>query len=271
MMRISWEATTSGYRPAPGLPRLPASREPGGTVAVVTSTPPPARRGTRPPGGDSGTGTGGHYFAASPEVASERRTVRLALPDLDLELTTDRGVFSGTRIDPGTRLLLQEAPAPPPDTANALDLGCGYGPIATVLARRAPGAVVWAVDVNERAVALAAENALANGAPGVRAVVVDADGHPVPGDAADGWPPFDLIWSNPPIRIGKAALHVLLGTWLGRLAPQGQAVLVVQRHLGADSLASWLAERGHPVERLVSRAGYRLLRVGAAGDVRATP
>jgi 16S rRNA (guanine1207-N2)-methyltransferase len=127
------------------------------------------------------------------------------------------------------------------------------------------------VDVNERAVALAAENALANGAPGVRAVVVDADGRAVQGDAADGWPPFDLIWSNPPIRIGKTALHALLSTWLGRLAPQGQAVLVVQRHLGADSLASWLAERGHPVERLVSRAGYRLLRVGAAGDAGAIP
>ena len=212
--------------------------------------------------------------------------MRLPLPDLDLDLTTDRGVFSASRIDPGTRLLLQEAPPPSPDVAHALDLGCGYGAIATVLARRAPQATVWAVDVNERAVALAAENARANGAPGVRAVVVDADGRAMesdpangPGtapvathgsaDATGGWPSFDLIWSNPPIRIGKPALHRLLTTWFGRLAPDGQALLVVQRHLGADSLATWLAERGHPVERLVSRAGYRLLRVGAAGQGRA--
>jgi 16S rRNA (guanine1207-N2)-methyltransferase len=218
-------------------------------------------------------------------VASERRTVRLALADMDLELTTDRGVFSVGRVDPGTRLLLQEAPAPAPSTSHALDLGCGYGAIATVLARRAPQATVWAVDVNERAVELAEQNARANGAPNVRPVLLDMEGdtEPTPSgaDAAgadatdarstgaatgtaegDGWPAFDLIWSNPPVRVGKAALHVLLTTWLGRLAPAGLAVLVVQRHLGADSLATWLAEQGHPVERLVSRAGYRLLGVG---------
>jgi 16S rRNA (guanine1207-N2)-methyltransferase len=207
-----------------------------------------------------------HYFAARPGVGSERRTVRLSLPDLDVDLATDRGVFSAGRVDPGTRLLLQEAPAPDLGTVDALDLGCGYGAIATVLARRAPSATVWAVDVNERAVGLTADNALHNAVTNVRPVLVDGSGHAVHDDVGGGWPAFDLIWSNPPIRIGKAALHDLLTTWLGRLAPDGLAVLVVQRHLGADSLAAWLAEQGHPVERLVSRAGYRLLSVRPAPD-----
>jgi 16S rRNA (guanine1207-N2)-methyltransferase len=187
--------------------------------------------------------------------------VRLSLADLELELTTDRGVFSADRVDAGTRLLLQEAPSPV-GAAHALDLGCGYGPVAVALARRSPTTEVWAVDVNERAVDLTAANAAANGVE-VRAVLVDTEGRPAGPHGPSSWPAFDLIWSNPPIRIGKPALHRLLDTWLDRLAPQGRALLVVQRHLGADSLARWLHERGHRVDRLASRAGYRLLQVGA--------
>jgi 16S rRNA (guanine1207-N2)-methyltransferase len=195
--------------------------------------------------------TAGQYFEPHPEVASRRSVVTLALGDVTMALATDRGVFSPGAVDAGTRLLLLEAPPPPP-VGTFLDLGCGYGPIACTLARRAPGATVWAVDVNERARALCAENAAATGATGVTVAAPDA----VPATVR-----FDLIWSNPPIRIGKAALHDLLGTWLARLTPDGRAVLVVQKHLGADSLASWLAGQGHEVERPVSRQGYRLLSV----------
>jgi 16S rRNA (guanine1207-N2)-methyltransferase len=177
--------------------------------------------------------------------------VRLALPDLTLDLDTDRGVFARGDIDPGTKLLLLEAPAPAP-TGDHLDLGCGYGPIALTLARRAPDATVWAVDVNRRALALTDANAAANGVPNVRVAEPDD----VPDDVR-----FTTIWSNPPIRIGKPELHALLERWLVRLAPGGTAVLVVQKHLGADSLTRWLNESGHPTRRLQSRASYRLLEV----------
>ena len=191
----------------------------------------------------------------------------LALPDRTLTLTTDAGVFSAERVDPGTRLLLQEAPPPPPGPAQLLDLGCGYGALAVVMAQRAPEATVWAVDVNERAVALCAENASANDAANVTPLVVDADGSPT--DTTVELPAFDLIWSNPAIRVGKPALHAMLTTWLDRLTPEGRAVLVVQRHLGADSLAGWLTDNGWPTDRLTSRRGYRLLDVRAR--VEATP
>jgi len=194
-----------------------------------------------------------HYFSDAPSVASRPAGVTLALPDLRLELVTDRGVFSAGHIDPGTKLLLLEAPPPPP-TGSLLDLGCGYGPMALTLASRSPGATVWAVDVNERARHLTAANAAAAGLP-VR-VVAPSD---VPAEER-----FAVIWSNPPIRIGKAALHDLLTTWLHRLEPSGHAYLVVQKHLGADSLATWLGDRGHRVRRLGSRMGYRLLEVAAS-------
>ena len=72
---------------------------------------------------------------------------------------------------------------------------------------------------------------------------------------------FGTIWSNPPIRVGKAALHDLLLRWLPLITDGGSATLVVQKHLGADSLQRWLGERGYPTERVMSKAGFRLLAV----------
>ncbi|MBW3573246.1 MAG: methyltransferase [Actinobacteria bacterium] len=193
-----------------------------------------------------------HYFDADPAVASEPGRVRLVLPDLALDLATDRGVFAREAVDAGTKLLLMESPPPPPE-GDLLDLGCGYGAIAVTLGRRSPAARVWGVDVNRRAVALTAANAAAAGAANIRAVGPEE----VPAEVR-----FDGIWSNPPVRIGKAALQALLVRWLGRLSPGGRAWLVVHKHLGADSLARWLGAEGFATERLTSRMGYRVLEVG---------
>jgi 16S rRNA (guanine1207-N2)-methyltransferase len=192
-----------------------------------------------------------HYFSPTPGAPSRPTTLRLDLPDVSLSLQADRGVFSAGRVDPGTKLLLLEAP-PPPAAGDLLDLGCGYGPIALTLARRAPGATVWAVDVNERALDLTRANAAAAGLDNVRV----ARPEDVPADLR-----FAAIWSNPPVRIGKAALHDLLDRWLSRLADDGRALLVVQKHLGADSLHRWLQQRGWDVDRRASRMAYRVLDV----------
>jgi 16S rRNA (guanine1207-N2)-methyltransferase len=206
---------------------------------------------------------GQHYFSGQPDVPSAPATVPLVLPDFSLTLTTDRGVFSGTRVDAGTKLLLLGAPPLPSGAVDVLDLGCGYGPIAVTLARRAPHARVWAVDVNDRALALCTANAEAAGV-GDRVRAVHPDEVPVEVR-------FAAIWSNPPIRIGKPALHDLLRRWLGRLDAAAHAVLVVQKHLGADSLARWLDSEGWSTHRLDSRAGYRLLTVDAATDPHPDP
>jgi 16S rRNA (guanine1207-N2)-methyltransferase len=194
---------------------------------------------------------GQQYFAEHPAAARHPRSVHVVLPDLHLELETDSGMFSPTRLDPGTRLLLDTAPQPPA-TGDLLDLGCGYGPLALVLAARSPGARVWAVDVNTRALELCARNAERAGLANVQCV---SPADPALPDA------FGLIWSNPPVRIGKAALHGLLESWLARLSPGGAAFLVVQRYLGADSLQHWLAQSGRAAERVAARSGYRVLRV----------
>ena len=194
-----------------------------------------------------------HYFAVDPKVASRPRTIRVRLPDATFELDTDRGVFAHGHLDFGTDLLLRSlAPIPP---GELVDVGCGYGAIAITLALRNPEARVWAVDVNRRALDLCARNAERAGALNVV---------PVEPDAVPDRIRFAGVYSNPPVRLGKAALHELLLTWIARLEPEAVATLVVQRHLGADSLAGWLTGLGNRVERVRSKSGYRVLEVQAA-------
>ena len=195
---------------------------------------------------------GDHYFSADPAAADERRTLAVTLAGRDVEVTTAPGVFSGHRLDLGTRVLLRYVPEPP-TSGDLLDLGCGWGPIALTMAMLSPEATVWAVDVNERALDLVRRNASRLGLGGVRAVRPDD----VPAGVR-----FAALWSNPPIRVGKAALHEMLLRWLTRLDAGARAHLVVQRNLGADSLAAWLDRQLAPeltTMRLGSAKGYRVL------------
>ncbi|MHB8296351.1 MAG: class I SAM-dependent methyltransferase [Acidimicrobiales bacterium] len=175
----------------------------------------------------------------------------LELPGWRLELATDAGVFSARRIDPGTRLLLSAAPGPPA-SGEVMDLGCGYGPIAVALAVKSPGCRVWAVDVNPRALRLTRDNAARLG---LGNVVVAR-----PEEVPEGLR-LSTLYSNPPARIGKPALHLLLETWLSRLLPGTSAYIVMQRNLGSGSLGRWLDGEGFAVERVRSAKGYRVLGV----------
>jgi 16S rRNA (guanine1207-N2)-methyltransferase len=195
-----------------------------------------------------------HYFSADPSVPFERAPVRATIWGHDLTMDSGSGVFARGRLDIGTSVLLRETT--PPGPGRHLDLGCGYGVIGLAIALAQPGAVVDAVDVNRRAVLLANENAAALG-------VAERFRAGTPEDVAPA--SYDEIWSNPPIRVGKQALHALLLTWLPRLADGGRAVLVVGKNLGADSLAGWLGDQGYPTSRLASAKGFRVLETRRAG------
>jgi 16S rRNA (guanine1207-N2)-methyltransferase len=190
-----------------------------------------------------------HYFSADPTVAFRRTPVRAEVWGHRLALTSGSGVFANGRLDIGTAVLFRETA--PPSARRFLDLGCGYGVIGLALAVAVPDAVVRAVDVNERAVLLATENAASLGVGDRFTASTPPD---VPADER-----YEEIWSNPPIRVGKDALHGLLLAWLPRLVPGGRAVLVVGKNLGADSLQRWLGEQGYPTQRLASAKGFRVL------------
>ena len=201
--------------------------------------------------------TGDHYFSPTPSAVPDRHDVTFEAGGQEFTLAAATGVFSARRLDPGTAVLLRKAPLPGPRGGVFLDLGCGYGPISMVLAATSPAARVYAVDVNERALELVGENA---GRLGLTDRVV-----PVAPDGVPEKVRFDEIWSNPPIRVGKAQLHETLLKWLPRLAPGGSAWLVVGRHLGGDSLHAWLTDQGYPTRKYASQKGYRVLQV-TAGD-----
>lgn len=203
-----------------------------------------------------------HYFTAEPASAAERRQLRVYLAGQEVIVETAPGVFCPDRVDIGTAVLLAEVPTPPP-TGNLLDIGSGWGPIALSLGLLSPAASIWAVDVNQRALALARDNAKALGVNDFHAVTPEE----VPAEIG-----FDAIWSNPPIRVGKPALHAMLLNWLPRLAPGAAAYLVVQKNLGSDSLQRWLATELEAMEpgafavgRQATARGFRLLSVTRGG------
>jgi 16S rRNA (guanine1207-N2)-methyltransferase len=193
-----------------------------------------------------------HYFSEQPSGTEVRRTITPHVWGDELRLITASGVFAAEGLDRGTAMLLRASPIPQ-GNPQILDLGCGYGSIALAIAVHCPGALVDAVDVNERALALCRENAEALGVADRVRVLRPED--------VDPNTRYDEIWSNPPIRIGKQNLHELLLTWLARLTPAGAARLVVGKNLGADTLQRWLTEQGYPCERVASAKGFRVLLV----------
>jgi 16S rRNA (guanine1207-N2)-methyltransferase len=197
-------------------------------------------------------GESSQYFSEQPGGTELRRTVTAQIWGQELTLITASGVFAADGLDRGTAVLLRSSPIPR-GSPRILDLGCGYGSIALAVAVHSPGALVDAVDVNERALALCRENAEALGVADRVRVLGPEEVEP---DAR-----YNEIWSNPPIRIGKPALHEMLLSWLPRLLPDGVARLVVGKNLGSDTLQRWLIDQGYGCERAASSKGFRVLVV----------
>lgn len=202
------------------------------------------------------TDTSDHYFSVSPHSPERRFTFDVSGPWGDLVLESTTGIFSSTGLDKGTQVLLdyfsRHPPQSPPDGSVLVDLGCGSGAIALVLASMYPACAVKAIDVNDRALEICASNARSNGVTNVECL------HP---DEFDPAVRIHFLMSNPPVRIGKTQMHDMLLTWLTRLTADGTAELVVGRHLGADSLMRWLSEQGLTVAKRASSRGFRVIEV----------
>jgi 16S rRNA (guanine1207-N2)-methyltransferase len=194
-----------------------------------------------------------HYFDEAPSGEMKTKEINVSLDGREVKVTTAGSIFSPDHVDTGTKILLEHIDKAPAG-GDILDLGCGWGPIALALALHSPKATIWAVDINERARQLTQLNAQNLGLSNVRVC------HP---DEVPTGLEFTGIWSNPPIRVGKAALHELMESWLPRLDASGEAYLVVQKNLGADSLQRWIAAsiEGVAVDRVDSAKAFRVLRV----------
>lgn len=197
-----------------------------------------------------------HYFSANPSAEQKLTNVEFSVADQLFNLQAAAGTFSSGRLDKGTAVLLSLADELPQE-GRILDLGCGWGPIGLAIAKLASASQVWGVDVNARSVALANQNARKLQLTNFQAVLSEN----LPSDLR-----FDEIWSNPPIRIGKKALHELLTKYLAVLTDQGRALLVVQKQLGAESLLKWLAEQfpAKRVRRVLTDRGYWVIELASS-------
>ena len=195
-----------------------------------------------------------HYFDPGDGEWTSRE-IQVVLDGREFTLETAASTFSPEHLDTGTRILLETVPDP---IGLILDIGCGWGPIALTAALRSPESAVWGIDVNQRALELTRRNAVRVGVSNVTVGLPNE----VPDDLR-----FDTIWSNPPIRVGKAELHAILETWIPRLNPGGEAWLVVAKSLGAESLQKWLGERwpGAEVSTAEIAKGFRVIEFVAAG------
>lgn len=204
--------------------------------------------------------SGEQYFSANPNSLDLRRTLQVDLRGKEVSVQVSNGVFSSSKLDLGTAVLLKHAPQPP-ENGRFFDIGCGWGAISLALGFESPNAQIYAVDVNERALELTNINAKNAGLNNIHTYLVEDALKELKEDELKD---IDLIWSNPPIRVGKDVLHNILLTWLPRLKVGGAAYLVVQKNLGSDSLIPWLSKNlgeDFSVEKYASSKGYRIIEV----------
>ena len=191
-----------------------------------------------------------HYYTSAPTSAHKPGEVRCEYRSHALAFATDSGVFSRTELDRGTEVLLNALPET--IAGSVLDMGCGWGIIGVAIGKHWPNTQITMADVNQRACALSAENARANG---VAAQVVESDGYEkILGKT------YDLILQNPPIRAGKAVIYQMFADASRCLAPGGQLWLVIRKQQGAPSAITYLHTLFETVETVEKKSGFWVIR-----------
>lgn len=192
------------------------------------------------------------YFTENPTVEHDEHHVNYHLNGINLNLTTDAGVFSKNRVDYGSGVLIEQMLEQDLPGGNILDVGCGYGPIGLFAAKKWPDRQVDMVDVNERAMDLARRNAAANGAGNVNIFASDCY------QAVSSQ--YAMIVTNPPIRAGKAIWSSILSEAKDHLTDGGILLVVIQKKQGAPSAKKLMAASLGNCEILTRDKGYYILK-----------
>ncbi|MEY8291906.1 class I SAM-dependent methyltransferase [Carnobacteriaceae bacterium 52-44] len=193
-----------------------------------------------------------HYYSSKPSSESKRERIEAEIAGHKFSFITDAGVFSKNHVDVGSEVLMTTASKTSFPEGNLLDVGCGYGPVGLYLAAAFPGRHIEMVDMNERALDLARDNAKLNEIESVEIYQSDlfenVENHQFAG-----------IISNPPIRAGKKVVHQILEEAYDYLAPGGLLQIVIQKKQGAPSARKKMEEVFGNVERVALEKGYWIL------------
>ncbi|WML24237.1 class I SAM-dependent methyltransferase [Neobacillus sp. OS1-33] len=193
-----------------------------------------------------------HYYSRTQKVDSDPKFWDYTLKNNQFRFKTDNGVFSKREVDFGSRLLIESFELP-----NAggllLDVGCGYGPIGLSLAKNYHDRMIHMVDVNERAISLAKENAELNRIENVK--IYESDRLLNVKENT-----FAAILTNPPIRAGKKTVHDIFEQSFEHLTSQGELWVVIQKKQGAPSAIEKLNNLFNRVETIDKSKGYFVIR-----------
>ncbi|MBE0313591.1 class I SAM-dependent methyltransferase [Xanthomonas citri pv. punicae] len=193
-----------------------------------------------------------HYYSRSQNVSSDPNYWDFTLKENKFRFKTDNGVFSKKEVDFGSRVLIEAFTYPEVD-GDILDVGCGYGPIGLSIAKEAMDRKVHMVDVNERALALAKENAALNQIGNV--VIYESDRLlQVKGNK------FASILTNPPIRAGKKVVHDIFEQSYEHLVNNGELWVVIQKKQGAPSALEKLEQLFQEVDVVDKQKGYFIIK-----------
>jgi len=189
-----------------------------------------------------------------------KKTIEFSLHGEDFAFDVAQTLFSSFKVDGGTELLLRALDVPPP--ARMLDLGCGYGPLGIVLARRFAEARVTLTDADLLAVRYARRNCELNGV-GARTEVVSGVGLEALPAASGAAGRFELIVSNVPAKIGDEAIEQdFILDPLARLAPGGEFWFVIVS--GLNRLIPKIGTRHDlDLKQIRKRAGHAVYRLRA--------
>lgn len=191
-----------------------------------------------------------HYFKYDDSIKSKVNSFNINFNNIDFTFKTDSGVFSKGYLDYGSKVLLENTIVDKSEK-TILDLGCGYGPIGIILAKSYPQSKVTMVDINERAVSLAAENAKLNECSNTtikKSYIFD-----------ELIQTFDLILTNPPIRAGKEVVFNFYEQSYNHLNDGGRLLVVIQRKQGAPSSLKKLKKLFNNVKVITKDKGYWII------------
>ncbi|MGG1678351.1 class I SAM-dependent methyltransferase [Neobacillus sp. NRS-1170] len=193
-----------------------------------------------------------HYYSRTQKVESDPKYWDFSLRNHTFRFKTDNGVFSKREVDFGSRLLIESFELPAVE-GFVLDVGCGYGPIGLSLAKTYQDRLVHMVDVNERALELARENAELNRIDNVN--IYESDRLQNVNENS-----FSAILTNPPIRAGKKTVHDIFEQSYEHLVEQGELWVVIQKKQGAPSALEKLKTLFSHVETIDKSKGYFIIK-----------
>ncbi|PKG24540.1 class I SAM-dependent methyltransferase [Niallia nealsonii] len=193
-----------------------------------------------------------HYYSRTQNVSSDPSYWNYPLNGRSFRFKTDNGVFSKKEVDFGSKLLIETYEAPMV-SGDILDVGCGYGPIGLSIAKDNSDRKIHMIDVNQRALELAKENAVLNEVNNV--AIYESDRllqveHKI----------FASIVTNPPIRAGKNIVHDIFEQSFDHLAAGGELWVVIQKKQGAPSAIAKLEQLFQEVEVKIKKKGYFIIR-----------